>query len=103
MNRLEQMQKMVEQQPGDTFLRYAIALEYRSMGDFTRAISALRELRSLFPQYLPTYYPLTELLRDTGETEAATEVCEAGIRVAEDQQERKTAGELNSLLLNLED
>ena len=45
MTRLEQMLAFLEQDPNDSFARYAVALEYASARDYSSAVEQLGELR----------------------------------------------------------
>ena len=43
-SRLETLKEMVSQNPGDSFLRYGLAMEYKNSGDLEGAV---REFRAL--------------------------------------------------------
>ncbi len=60
MPRLEQLHLMQQQNPTDTFLLYALAMEYRD-SDPEKAVQLLETLHEQSPDYQPTYYALAEL------------------------------------------
>jgi tetratricopeptide (TPR) repeat protein len=76
--RLEQLQAMLADEPGDPFLRYAIALEHKRAGAMERAAEELHGLLLEDPKYIACYYQLALILADLGRTEEAIATCEAG-------------------------
>ena len=102
MERYHQIQKMLEEQPNDDFLHYALALECINMERIPEGISILEKLRERSPEYLGLYYKLANTYSLTGEHEKAVEIFHAGIRLAEDQQNFKTRNELKQSLALLE-
>lgn len=103
MDRYHQIQKMLEEQPDDDFLHYALALECINMNEISKGIGILEKLREKSPDYLGLYYKLGNTYSLTGDQEKAIETFKAGIRLAKDQQEFKTRNELKAALSLLED
>lgn len=103
MERYHQIQKMLEEQPNDEFLHYALALECINMGQIPEGVVILEKLREKSPEYLGLYYKLANTYSLTGQHEKAVETFKAGIRLAEDQQNFKTRNELKQSLSLLED
>lgn len=101
--RLAQLSTMLESDPEDTFLQYAIALEYLNGQQFDEAIARFAGLQQQDPGYLATYYQYAMALIQKGEVSSAIEVLEMGIPVAEQSGDRKTANELRMLLEDLDD
>lgn len=79
MNRIEQLKTLLEQQPGDSFLQHALALEYEKAGDIPAAINILAQLLGKQPEATGSYYHYARLLAQTGETEKALEIYRAGM------------------------
>ena len=69
---------MLAEEPGDTFIRYAIALELKRAGDMQGAANDLHTLIQEDPNYIACYYQLALILADLGRVEEAVEACEAG-------------------------
>jgi tetratricopeptide (TPR) repeat protein len=101
-NRLALMQNMLEQDPNDAFLKYAIALEYKAVGQIDPAITSLQALVVAHPDYLPTYYQLGEMLVQSDKLEEAIKIYLQGRWLAKTQQDHKTLGEINEALLLLD-
>ena len=103
MSRLDQLLVMLNEEPQDAFLRYAVAIEYASAGNLQEGISRIESLITDLPEYLGAYYQLGQLYEQIAETEKALDVYRRGAVVAKKQNNTKTLGELNTAILLLED
>jgi tetratricopeptide (TPR) repeat protein len=103
MSRLDEMLRFLEQDPNDSFARYAVALELRSQKRMAEAIAELEELRRRDASYGATYYQLGELLAESGEIDRAAEAFRAGIEVARAAGDHHTRSELEAALDELDD
>lgn len=101
-DRLSQMLHFLEQDPNDSFARYAVALEYASRKQQEQAISTLVELRQRDPEYLALYYQLGGLYASVERMEDAEETYRTGITIALRQNDRHTAIELEAALDELD-
>lgn len=101
MDRLAQIHKMLDTNPDDIFLHYALAMEFNSLNRLDEAIEKLRTLRTNYPEYLPLYYQLGQLLEKQNKQGEAIEAYEQGMLVATNQKDMKTYGELRSALEEL--
>jgi predicted Zn-dependent protease len=101
--REEEIRNMLEEQPDDAFLHYALALESIHAGRMDEGIQILENLREKSPEYLGLYYKLGQTYGFTGQTQKAEAVFESGIRLAEQQQQFKTRDELKNALQLLRD
>ena len=99
MNRREFILIEIEQNPSNPLNYYLLSVEERSAGNISEAINILKNLTINFPDYLPTYYTLAELLYQTDRIDEATRVAEAGILKAKDLQSMKVLRELEQLIL----
>lgn len=77
-SRLEQLRAMLAEEPGDAFIRYAIALEMKHAGDMQEAVNDLCALITEDPTYIACYYQLALILADLGRLQEAADTCEAG-------------------------
>jgi tetratricopeptide (TPR) repeat protein len=77
-DRLAQLQALLAEEPGDPFLRYAIALERKRSGDMETAAGDLESLLQENPKYIACYYQLALVLADLGRLADAAEACKAG-------------------------
>ena len=101
--RLELIMDMLEKDPNDPFLLYAVALEYKKIGNFVVAIKQLENLIKSHPQYLGTYYLLGKLYEESDEVAKAIEIYKKGKIIATSIGDHKILGELNEALLLLEE
>lgn len=96
-DRLEQLRALLAEEPGDTFLRYAIALELRRAGRTEEAIHELVALLQDHPEHVPAHHQLALMLVDSGRIPDAVETCTAGALQALAQGEMKARRELLEL------
>lgn len=103
INRIPLLLQMLEKQPGDPFLLYAVAFEYESAGQEGQALEYYRNILEQHPSYLPVYYQYGLMLSRLGRHEDALEILEKGIQLAMAQKEQKTLRELREALQQVED
>jgi Flp pilus assembly protein TadD len=96
--RLEMLEKVIEKGTTDPFVRYARALELRGLGQLEPAVTAFVELRTLHPEYVPTYLMTGQVLCELGRTEQAREVLTEGIAVAQRARDEHARSELQQAL-----
>lgn len=85
------MLQFLEQDPDDSFTRYAVAMEYMGARDFAQARDYLLALRERDPGYVATYYQLGQVFTALEEWDSAEEAYSAGIGVS------RTAGDLHAM------
>jgi tetratricopeptide (TPR) repeat protein len=100
--RLDQMLKFVEDDPNDSFSRYAVALEYAGMKDYDRAIDYLTELRRRDPDYVAAYYQLGQAYAAVSRWDEAEEAYNQGIVVGRKLRDLHTVSELQAALDELD-
>lgn len=103
MSRLDQLLVMLNEEPHDAFLRYAVAVEYSVAGNPAEAISRIELLIADLPEYLGAYYKLGQLYEQISENEKALDVYRRGAVVAKKQGNAKTLGEINTAIELLDD
>ncbi len=101
MNRLEQLQDFLKEDPNDPFLKYAIATEYKSMNELEKALITFQSLMEAHPNYVPTYYHLGKTLEALNRNEEAIEIYEKGITIAMQMKDMHAARELREALQQL--
>lgn len=102
-NRLAQLQSLLEEEPGDPFLRYAIALERKREGDLEGAVTDLEGLLREDPGYIACYYQLALMLADLGRLQEAIGACRAGALQCLVGGDAKARAELMALMHGLEE
>jgi predicted Zn-dependent protease len=96
--RIAKLQRFLEQDPSDSFTRYAIALEHAGMGNTTEAVAMLEDLIARDPSYVPSYHQLGYACEKLGDTERARTAFLRGIAVAREQGDHHAAGEMQEAL-----
>lgn len=102
MSRIGQIKEMLEENPNDSFLLFALAKEYEGLDDFEGAIRQFEQLKELDPHYLGTYYHLGKLYELQGKKSDATNVYDLGITLAKEQKDWHTLSELNGVRANID-
>lgn len=102
-DRLAQLRSMLEEEPGDKFLRYAIALERKREGDINGATDDLESLLHEDPTYIACYYQVALLLADLGRVQEAIEACRSGALQCLVSGDAKARSELQALKNGLEE
>ena len=102
MNRLDQLLAFHSEDPNDSFIRFALASEYRKLGDTKKALETFESLKASDPEYVGLYYHLGKLLEEIGNVPTAMEVYREGITRAGAQRDLHAKAELQSALLEAE-
>jgi tetratricopeptide (TPR) repeat protein len=103
MSRREKIEAMLVDEPGDTFLRYSLAMEFRSEANHDASIAKLRELTHDQPPYVPAFFMAAQQLSDLGRIDEARSFLRDGIDEARRQGDSHAAAEMSELLANLGD
>ncbi|WP_442507489.1 hypothetical protein SH528x_006414 [Novipirellula sp. SH528] len=106
MSRREKIEAMLADEPNDTFLRYSLAMEHKSEGDFAESIRRLEELTRDDPPYVPAFFMAGQILADLAlEDPARLDESRAflrdGIDQARSQGDSHAAAEMSELLSSL--
>jgi len=96
MDRIIKLKEFLQANPGDNFLKHALALEYIKIGDDAAARSTFEEILTLDPGYVGSYYHLAKLLERTGETDLAIQWYQKGMEAAQKAGDKHALGELRS-------
>jgi tetratricopeptide (TPR) repeat protein len=101
--RIEMIYDMLQQEPQDVFLNYAMAMEHLSNADLIKAEDQFHKTLELNKEYLPCYYQIGQLKEKLNDPETAITYYKQGIELARQQGNTKAMGELNEALWMLED
>ncbi|MFT5303326.1 MAG: putative Zn-dependent protease [Mariniblastus sp.] len=102
MSRREQLESMLADTPGDTFLRYALAMEWANEDEHEKSLTMHRELMNDTPQYVPSFFMSGQLLAELERIDEAQSVLQAGIAQADTQGNTHAAGEMRQFLDTLD-
>jgi tetratricopeptide (TPR) repeat protein len=97
-NRLEILKNMVAQNPGDSFSRYGLAMEYRNGGDLEAAMGEFHSLMAANPDYVAAYFHGGQTLERLGRLEEARAVYERGLEAAQRKGDQHAGGEIQAVL-----
>lgn len=99
--RRAKIEAMLAEEPGDRFLRYALAMELQRDGEYERSLQELRRLMAEDPPHVPAYFMAGQQLARLGRIEEARHVLREGIDEARRQGDSHAAGEMSAFLAEL--
>jgi hypothetical protein len=99
--RLAMLENAIAKGTKDPFVRYARALELRGEGRLDEALGALDEVRTLHPDYVPTFLMAGQIAQQLEQTELARTWLVQGIEVAKAARDEHARSELQSALDSL--
>lgn len=100
-DKIKQLARQIKNNPGDSFSKFALALEFRKEGEFKKARILFEDILSSDPDYVGVYYHLGKLYEALDQLNDAKELYQKGIKVAERQNETRTKSELKEALTQL--
>src|SRR3954469_15913009 len=100
--RMKSLQTMLQKEPDDLFLLYAIALEHKKAGDFADALRYLGEVLKRDALYCVAYHQAAQVHELAGEPEAAKQAYRDGIAAAQRKGDLHAKEEMESALAMLE-
>lgn len=103
MNRRQKIEAMLSEDPGDTFLRYSLAMELRSEGDHASSLQQLDQLMRDEPPCVPAFFMAAQQLVDLDRSDEARDLLREGIDEARRQDDSHAAAEMSEFLMTLGD
>jgi tetratricopeptide (TPR) repeat protein len=101
MSRREKIEAMLVDDPGDTFLRYSLAMELDKEGDHDASLARFAELSRDDPPYVPAFFMAGQQLVRLGRIDEARAILGNGIAAAHSQDNLHAAGEMTEFLASL--
>jgi thioredoxin-like negative regulator of GroEL len=101
MNRREKLEALLADNPDDSFLEYALAMQFASEGDDRGATDRMGALLERDPGYVPAYFQLAQIVVRRGETERAKQLLARGIEMARRAGDDHAEGEMRGFLEQL--
>ena len=102
MDRLKALLEFLDEDPGDSFTRFALAREYLKQGLPEKALEYFEGLVVEDPNYVGTYYHLGKLYESLGRKDDAVATYRSGIQTAQRRREFHALSELQDALLKAE-
>jgi tetratricopeptide (TPR) repeat protein len=103
LSRIEMLMNMLEKEPKDVFLNYALAVEFVGEQKFTEAEKQFLKTLELNNEYLPCYYQLGQVSEKLKKEKEAIDHYKKGLELAKKQNNNKALNELNEAIWMLED
>lgn len=97
-DRLNLLLQFLEQNPGDAFARYGLAMEYSRLGQTETALDQYRKLLELHPDYANGYFMAAQTLERAGRTDEAKKMLENGIAAAKRAGNQHALREMSAML-----
>ncbi len=101
VSRREKIEALLAEEPGDTFLRYSLALELDKEGQHEASLRTFEGLISDDPPYVPAYFMAAQQQARLGALDLAKELLRNGIEEARSQGDLHAAGEMSEFLQSL--
>jgi len=101
MSRREKIEAMLVDDPHDTFLRYGLAMEFRSEGNHAASLDRLADLTRDETPYVPAFFMAAQQLADLRRFDEARTYLRTGIDEARRQGDGHAAAEMSELLAQL--
>lgn len=101
-DRLNQLQKLLGEDPDSPFLQFAIAKEYENESDHEKALGYYARLMGQHPEYTGTYYHYANLLMESGRTEEGFNIYDFGIEMCKKVGDQHALAELQNARMNWE-
>jgi hypothetical protein len=102
MSRLDKLLKMLEADPGDAFVLYAIAQEHANAENHADALLFYDRCLDADASYLYAYYHKAMSQKELGDTPGARATLARGIDAARRARDAKAQGEMEALADSLE-
>ena len=97
-SRLDVLKNMVAQDPGNSFVRYGLAMEYRNAGDLEGSVREFRAVMAANPDYAPAYFHGGQTLERLGRIEEARQMYRDGIDAASRAGDQHARSEMQGAL-----
>jgi len=96
MERIEKLKTFLAQNPADSFVQHALALEYVKLDRDEEARSEFESLLKSDEKYVGTYYHLAKLLERMDKREEAIACYQKGMQIAKEIKDNHAYNELQA-------
>ena len=98
MSRLDQLREMLNDEPDDAFLNYALALELDKHEQHEESLQLFEKLIKFDPPYVPAFFMAGQMLNRLDRNDEARTFLSQGIQQAQQQGNSHAAGEMAEYL-----
>ncbi len=103
LNRIDMLLAMLEKEPEDVFLNYALGIEYVGELDVEHAEIQFKKVLRMQPDYIAAYYQLGKLFESVLKNTEALEFYRTGLEKAKAAKNNKAINEFGEAIFMLED
>jgi predicted Zn-dependent protease len=96
-----QLEELLESEPDDVFLRYALAKACISEGDIPSGLARFQDVIDRQPDYVPAYFQAGQALAENGRLDEARQIVSRGIGVARRVGDQHALSEMTEFLDSL--
>lgn len=96
------LESFLKLDPNDGFTQFALAMEYKKIGDIDKSEKVYRSLLEKDPNYVGAYYHLGKLYEESGRIAQASQIYKTGIEIANLVKDFHAASELQQALMELD-
>lgn len=89
---------MLESNPDDVFLNYAMAMEHQGQNDWVSALACFKQVLELDKTHVPAYYQVGNIFMQQQQTADALHYLEEGMQQAKLKKDNKAVREIQALL-----
>ncbi len=100
--KIKKLARFIRENPGDSFSKFALALEFLKEGHLKKARILFEDIRNNEPEYDGVYYHLGKLYERQDRLEDALETYKKGIEVAANNENKRNVSELKEALAEAE-
>ena len=100
-SRMQMLAQFLQQNPGDAFARYGLAMEYSNAGQTEQALVEFNKLLELHPDYTNGYFMAAQALERSGRTAEAKKMLENGVEAARRTGNKHALSEMAGMLEEL--
>ncbi|HUQ90449.1 MAG TPA: tetratricopeptide repeat protein [Bryobacteraceae bacterium] len=97
-DRIEALNAMLAQDPGNSFVRYGLAQSYTAAGRLEEAVASYRALLEKNPDYVAAYFHAGQTLEKLGRTGDAKAIYEEGLTACARTGDTHTQSEIQQAL-----
>jgi tetratricopeptide (TPR) repeat protein len=101
MTRREKIEAMLASDPGDTFLRYNLAMELDKEGNHDASLASFAKLANDSPPYVPAFFMAGQQLVRLGRIDEARQIVRDGIAAANAAGDAHAEREMSEFLASL--
>ncbi len=101
MTRREKIEAMLADDPGDTFLRYSLAMELDKEGSHDASLAKFAELARDNPPYVPAFFMAGQQLVRLGRSDEARVILRDGIAAANTAGDAHAEREMSEFFVSI--